>query len=129
MRIFRDLRLVEQLGSGIPRILQSYSRTCFKFSDNFLRMRFPAISPSLSQNQQEVRLVEGLVERLVEGLVETQKKMIYLISDNPTITIKELSESLGVSTTAIDKNLVKLKEKNILKRVGGDKIGSWEIIT
>ena len=125
MRIFRDLRLVEQLGSGIPRILQSYSRTCFKFSDNFLRMRFPAISPSLSQNQQEVRLVEGLVE----GLVETQKKMIYLISDNPTITIKELSESLGVSTTAIDKNLVKLKEKNILKRVGGDKIGSWEIIT
>jgi ATP-dependent DNA helicase RecG len=69
-----------------------------------------------------------LVEGLVEGLVETQQKMIYLIFENPSITIKELSVSLGISTTAVDKNLVKLKEKNMLKRIGGDKIGSWEII-
>jgi len=42
MRIYKDLDLVEQLGSGIPRILESYSKECFRFSDNFLRMIFPA---------------------------------------------------------------------------------------
>ena len=43
MRIFKDLDLVEQLGSGIPRILQSYDKTCFQFLDNFIRMSFPKI--------------------------------------------------------------------------------------
>jgi len=42
MRVFRDLGLVEQLGSGVPRILETYSRECFTFSDNFLRMAFPS---------------------------------------------------------------------------------------
>lgn len=42
MRIFRDLGLVEQLGSGVPRILDYYTKDCFTFSDNFLRMVFPA---------------------------------------------------------------------------------------
>ena len=42
MRIYKDLDLVEQLGAGIPRILESYSKECFCFSDNFLRMVFPA---------------------------------------------------------------------------------------
>lgn len=42
MRAFRDLGLVEQLGSGVPRILEAYARDCFTFSDNFLRMAFPA---------------------------------------------------------------------------------------
>jgi len=37
MRVYRDLELVEQLGSGIPRILQSYGRECFVFLPNFTR--------------------------------------------------------------------------------------------
>ena len=37
MRIFKDMELVEQLGSGIPRVLQTYGRESFKFSDNFVR--------------------------------------------------------------------------------------------
>jgi ATP-dependent DNA helicase RecG len=41
MRIFKDLDLVEHLGSGIPRILDAYSTDCFRFTENFLRMTFP----------------------------------------------------------------------------------------
>jgi predicted HTH transcriptional regulator len=42
MRIYKDVDLVEQLGSGVPRILETYGKECFKFSDNFLRMTFPS---------------------------------------------------------------------------------------
>ncbi len=42
MRIFRDLEMVEYLGSGIPRILKAYSRKSFVFTENFTRMIFPA---------------------------------------------------------------------------------------
>ncbi|MBK8805198.1 MAG: putative DNA binding domain-containing protein [Bacteroidales bacterium] len=41
MRIFKDLELVEHLGSGVPRILEVYPKECFKFTENFLRMTFP----------------------------------------------------------------------------------------
>lgn len=42
MRIFKDLDLVEQLGSGIPRILQAYKPDSFHFSENFLRIVLPS---------------------------------------------------------------------------------------
>ena len=38
MRIYRDVELVESLGSGIPRILRAYCEDCFKFTDNFIRI-------------------------------------------------------------------------------------------
>ena len=41
MRIYRDVELVESLGSGIPRILRAYGRDCFTFTDNFIRITFP----------------------------------------------------------------------------------------
>jgi len=41
MRVFRDLELVEQLGSGIPRILASYPKTAYHFSPNFIRLVLP----------------------------------------------------------------------------------------
>ena len=41
MRIYRDVELVESLGSGIPRILRAYGEECFKFTDNFIRIILP----------------------------------------------------------------------------------------
>ena len=41
MRIYRDVELVESLGSGIPRILRAYGEDSFKFTDNFIRIIFP----------------------------------------------------------------------------------------
>jgi ATP-dependent DNA helicase RecG len=69
-----------------------------------------------------------LVEGLVEGLVESQKKIVRLINQKPTISKRELAEHIGISTTAIDKNLDSLKAKNIIRRVGSNKSGHWEII-
>jgi len=40
MRIYKDLDMVEQLGSGIPRILRTYSKESFVFMKNFTRMIF-----------------------------------------------------------------------------------------
>ena len=41
MCIYRDVELVESLGSGIPRILRAYGKDCFKFTDNFIRITLP----------------------------------------------------------------------------------------
>lgn len=41
MRVFRDLDLVEQLGSGGPRILEYYPRSIYHFTPNFIRIVLP----------------------------------------------------------------------------------------
>ena len=41
IRIFKDLGMVEQLGSGVPRILRAYPKECFHFGDSFLRITIP----------------------------------------------------------------------------------------
>jgi ATP-dependent DNA helicase RecG len=66
-------------------------------------------------------------ERLVERLAENQQKMLILIRIHSTISKREFSKTLGISITAIDKNLT-LKRKGFLKRVGPDKGGHWEVI-
>jgi len=135
MRVFKDLDLVEQLGSGIPRILEFYGKSCFRFSDNFLRMVFPSTEPvpTTEQVTEQVTQKEGLADRLVDGLVdglaESQQKIVRLILNNPKISKREMSETIGISTTAIDNNINSLKEKNILERIGSDRAGHWKIIT
>jgi predicted HTH transcriptional regulator len=73
------------------------------------------------------RLAERLVERLVERLAESQKQILKLVQSNPNISKKELAFKIGISTTAIDKNISSLKKKGLLKRIGPDKGGYWEV--
>lgn len=67
MRIFKDLDLVEQLGSGIPRILQFYEKDVFQFSENFLRIVLPAaeaITPQVTpQVEALLKIFAGIYYR------------------------------------------------------------------
>ncbi len=41
MRVFKDIGLVEQLGSGMSRILSYYGRNIFDITEHFIRVIFP----------------------------------------------------------------------------------------
>ena len=69
-----------------------------------------------------------LVEKVGSKLAENQLKILLLIEENPKISKKKMAEMLKISTTAIDKNIIKLKANNLLKRIGPDKGGFWELI-
>ena len=65
MRIYRDVELVESLGSGIPRILRAYGEDCFKFTDNFIRITFPinahtGTKSALSRHQDGTKLTMNI---------------------------------------------------------------------
>ena len=40
IRVFKDVDLIENTGSGVLRILDAYDKSCFKFMDHFLRVSF-----------------------------------------------------------------------------------------
>ena len=68
MRIYRDVELVESLGSGIPRILRAYGEDCFKFTDNFIRITLP-ISAHDHASDHASDHVSVQVEKLVSALI------------------------------------------------------------
>jgi ATP-dependent DNA helicase RecG len=57
-----------------------------------------------------------LVDRLVKGVADSQKKILSLVNENPRISKKDLSKKVGISTTAIDKNIWTSKKERLLKR-------------
>lgn len=67
-------------------------------------------------------------ERVGSKLVESQLKILILIKEKPGVSKRELSEIIGLSSTAVDKNIAKLKSLGVLKRTGPDKGGYWEVV-
>lgn len=55
-----------------------------------------------------------------------EQKIIELIRLNNRITAKEIAENLSISLRK--SKMATLKEKNLIKRVGSNKSGHWEII-
>ena len=122
MRVFKDLELVEQLGTGIIRILKSYSKDVYEFSDNFIRVNFKFRTSETLVN------IPKSVDNNIYSLSETQENILKLIRKNSRITQKEISDKLGINITTVARNLKDLKNKNVINRIGSNKNGQWELL-
>jgi ATP-dependent DNA helicase RecG len=133
--LFHRMGKVERMGSGIERMRELMHDAGLKEPvfemDAFFRVTFyrdPRYSLKADRETVEKGLVEKLGDRLVEKLGENEKRILEIIAKNRFVTIPELSKMLGISTTAVENNLAKLKVKKMLKRIGPDKGGHWEIV-
>ena len=115
MRVFKDVKLVEQLGSGVQRILKKYDRSIFKFSPNFLKVNFP------------IENVGENVALKTFKLNKTQEIIISLINQDKYITQVEISQKLNKNIRTIERNMKKLQEENLIVRVGSDTAGYWNV--
>lgn len=61
-------------------------------------------------------------------LTERQQKILDLIKDTPTITGKQMSETLSVTQRTIERDLSALQKKDIVKHEGKDNDGTWIIL-
>jgi predicted HTH transcriptional regulator len=149
MRVFRDVELVEYLGSGMPRIMKAYNRENFVISENFIRLILPKNKPF--EQEDDVEREENVIENREKttqksrvksaeksaeksNLKTTQKsreksreKIIELMKNDSQITQQELAAQLSLSIKTIEKNIKILKSQNLLRREGPDKGGYWVI--
>ena len=61
-------------------------------------------------------------------LSERQQKILNLIKESPTITGKQMSETLSVSQRTIERDLSTLQKKGVLKHEGKDNDGVWVVL-
>lgn len=50
------------------------------------------------------------------------------IKENPQVSRKELAEKLGKTEETIQSRLRKLVKEHMIKRIGPDKGGHWEVL-
>jgi ATP-dependent DNA helicase RecG len=119
-KFFREIGRVEELGSGV--------RNTFKYSNIYVPGALPkfiegdvfkTIIPLKKKSNQDLDL---------ERLGENEHNILKLIAANSKISIPLMANNIGISTTSIENNIKKLKEKDILERIGSARGGYWKII-
>lgn len=59
---------------------------------------------------------------------KTSQKIIEMIRENPQVTTQELADIIGIHRRNIARNMKKLQDLGIIRHVGPDKGGHWEVI-
>jgi ATP-dependent DNA helicase RecG len=77
---------------------------------------------------KNVQGVEKGVEKGVENLSQKERIIVDLIKKNPYISKEEMIRKGKITKKTVEYNIEKLKKKNIVKRIGADKGGYWEVI-
>ena len=61
------------------------------------------------------------------NLNDVDKKIMNIIKNDPNVTIEECSMKINKSIRTINNIFKKLKELNLIERIGSKKIGYWKI--
>lgn len=80
----------------------------------------------------------SLILNTIEEIIETEKKVtvkvttnqqkiIDTIKKNPYVTQEELADIVGIARKNIITNMKKLQDSGIIKRIGANKNGHWQI--
>jgi len=115
--IFLQLHISEKSGRRVPKIVGKYGKEAFDFRENSIVVTLPF--NWISERKDNLKGIK---------LSENRKNIILEMRNNSNITKDELTKIIGISSTAIDKNISYLKAHGFIKRVGSNKNGYWKVI-
>lgn len=154
---FSYMNLIEAWGSGIPKLLEAmkeYGLREPEFQDLEIGFRInlyrnaedTAIRCAEENIQGGIRVIKGTTQT-VQGTTQTvqdttqtnreatQTKLsqeaqtiLQIISQNPDMTQKEIAEKLGWKINRVKYHVNRMRQQNIIKRVGTSHKGHWEVV-
>ena len=78
---------------------------------------------------EEIIISENRVtQKVTIKVTANQQKIIDAIKANPYVTQEKLAEIVGIARKNIIANMKKLQENGLIKRIGADKNGHWQIL-
>lgn len=123
--IFSRLKLMERRGSGLRKIIDEYPEDVAP-AFRSTAQTFVVTLPNLNYNA--VSMPSGIGVGIENGIESNADKILKSILADPKITQKGLSEDTGISLRTIGRELKNLRETGIIRRVGPDRGGHWEIV-
>ena len=86
------------------------------------------LSLLLKTIEEIIKTEKKVTVKISVKVTVNQQKILDVIKENPFVTQEELAQIIGLSRKSIIQNMKKLQENGLLKRVGADKNGRWEIV-
>ena len=119
---------VKEYGEGGDRIYRELeangtSALSFRTDDFILKITVPKVIERVSVN-----VIEKAIETSQKTSQKTPQKIMDLVREDPYISTTKMAEIIGIDRRNIARNIKKLQEQGIVRRVGPDKGGFWEII-
>ena len=132
-KVFYLAGFIESWGRGYEKIRKAFDDEHLKMPvfeqvrggvmATILRERF-----NQSEKDTEKDIVETTEKTIQKTTQKTTQKILSLIERNSNITRQELAELCGISPDGIKWQLKKMQDKGLIRRVGPDKGGHWEIV-
>ena len=100
------------------------------------------VSDSSANSTKFIEFMLSVILKTIEEIIETekkvtvkvtqkvtvnQKKIIETIKKNPNVTQEELANIIGITRKSVIANMKKLQENGLIKRIGADRNGYWQV--
>ncbi|MBW2613532.1 MAG: winged helix-turn-helix transcriptional regulator, partial [Deltaproteobacteria bacterium] len=126
VEVLRDYGYVDARGMGvrtkvIPALKAECVQSLFDVTEDYVKVVVGKASVNPLESAAKVSV------KVTKSVGKASGKILSAISDNANITIPELANLVGVTQRSVERNLRKLQQEGVLKRVGGRKHGHWEV--
>ena len=118
---------IESWGRGIEKICSSCEREGLPLPDYTINPGDIMILFKAPKDRIVHSVTREVTEKVTDQLTDTELQILGLIEEDPAYTSSVLAEKLSLSRKTIALWLKKLKEKNIIERIGSDRKGYWKI--
>ena len=111
-----------------PTYLEYFFRNLLLGENNELKNRYTHIDYNSTIGEEKFKNVTVTSLESHCKVTANQQKILNAIEQNPFLSQKEISDYLCLARETVNRNMKKLQELGIIKRIGADKNGYWEIL-
>lgn len=126
-KIVKELGWIEKYGTGIKRVQRLFETHGLQ-KPEFCSVQNGLLVKVFSDNSLLGMVTENGTDRVTDKVTDIQTKILQLIGNDKYISASEMAGEIGISKRKTIDKLNKLKEKQLLRRVGENKTGHWEIV-
>lgn len=121
---FNMLGEIEKYGSGVTRVIGLFQEAGLPVP----RIEEIGCGIRVTVWKAVDRDTEKDTEKDTENITENQRKILSAIEQNPSAPQEGIAQVVGINRANVAKNLKKLVEMGLVKRIGPDRGGHWEVV-
>ncbi|MBQ4376265.1 MAG: winged helix-turn-helix transcriptional regulator, partial [Bacteroidales bacterium] len=141
--LFNKMRLVEHIGSGIPRMRKDMTEaglpepmfeddgifvvTLFRHTAKKETVPIATVPYTITDDSESFAVSEN-VEKELQPITDTQREIMFAMIRNPQITLPEIAAKVGLGRTTVYKLVKQLQERELVARRGRKSDGCWVVI-
>jgi len=123
--LFSRLKLMERRGSGLRKIIDQYPEDA---APSFRSTEQSFVVTLKNLNYAKLSTPHGDEVGVDNGDENNVNLILNAIFENPKITQNNIAIKTGLSTRTVSREIRELRDTGVIRRVGSDRAGYWEIV-